>query len=313
LEAKSDTIEELLAARGVTARVSGGTVGPRVIRLFLAGRQLPISAIRRSGKDLSTALGVEGVRITQGEEAGEEVVVLEIPNPHPRPVGLLKLLPEVSPLPFLTVLLGMSDTGVPLLARLSSSEVQHVVVAGPVNSGKTSLLRSMAVSLLGSPASQAVRLLCLGSGLQLLEAAPARLLRGRVIVGEYEMFEAVHSLYREVLNRERWDYADPVVMVIDELADLVRADLGLPQVLARVLVRGPGVGVNVLAATRQPQAVTLADLLRAFPLRVAAMQPQVGRGDFAVSAPQALRFQAAFVAVREARDYVKGLDVTKNL
>jgi S-DNA-T family DNA segregation ATPase FtsK/SpoIIIE len=41
----------------------------------------------------------------------------------------------------------MDERGIPLLLRLPSPEVAHVLVAGTTGSGKTALVRSMALSL----------------------------------------------------------------------------------------------------------------------------------------------------------------------
>jgi S-DNA-T family DNA segregation ATPase FtsK/SpoIIIE len=113
-----------------------------------------------------------------------------------------------------------------------------------------------------------------------------------------------------------------VVLVIDELADLLMTGgKALQRPLTRLLQRGRGAGVHVVAATQKPTASVLGSLIKAnFPVRLvgrvtSATDARVasgwsgtgaerleGRGDFiAVAEGKVTRFQAAHVAPREIR------------
>jgi len=325
LEGQSDRTEALLVAHNAPARITGGTVGPRLIRLFLnPAPHTRLSTIRGLTDDLALALRAPSLRIGRGEEG----VILELPNPHPQPVSLLTLLPEVAPLPPLTAMLGLTDAGVPLLARLSSPEVGHVLVSGAPGAGKSALLRTMAVSLVLAQPAADLRLLCLdpkGRTFGSLEDAP-HLLRPPVSEPR-ETLEALRSLLRELEIRERRNENAPaVVLLVDKLADLVtQGGNALIQALTRLVQRGREAGIHVVAATQRPSSAILSGLLRAnFPLRlvgkvVSAEDARVatgqakteahllsGRGDFLAVGGSALpiRFQVAFIKERDAREKI---------
>ena len=294
LEYQADRVEAVLAAHRTPARVTGGTVGPRLIRFFLnPAPHIRFAAIRNLADDLALALRVPTLRIDRGKEG----VVLEFSNPNPRAVTLLALLPEVTPLPAATAVLGLTDDGVPLLARLSSPQVAHVLIAGTTGSGKSALLRTMAASLVLGHAAEGLRLVCLdpkGRTFQGLVGAP-HLARAPVTEGA-EMLEVLRSLVRTMEHRDRLGERPPgpgdgreaaprivvprivvprivvprIVVFIDELADLVMlGDKVVTEALTRLVQRGREAGVHVVAATQHPSAAILSGVMRAnFPLRL---------------------------------------------
>ena len=325
LEGQSDRVETLLAAHRAPARITGGTVGPRLIRLFLnPAPHTRFATIQGLTDDLALALRAPSLRIGRGAEG----VILELPNPHPRPVSLLTLLPEIAPLPPLTAMLGLTDAGVPLLARLSSPDVAHVLVSGATGAGKSALLRTMAVSLVLSQSAADLRLLCLclrGRTFGSLADTP-HLLRPPVAEPR-EAREVLRSLLREMEIRDRRNENTPaIVLLVDELTDLVsQGGSAMTQALTRLVQRGREAGIHVVAATRRPAAAILSGLLRNFPLRlvgkvVSAEEAQAaagrsktdahllsGRGDFLAVSGHALpiRFQMAFIKERDARQRIQ--------
>ena len=328
LEGQSDRAEAVLAAQRAPARITGGTVGPRLIRLFLnPAPHTRFATIQGLTDDLALALRAPSLRIGRGAEG----VILELPNPHPRPVSLLTLLPEIAPLPPLTAMLGLTDAGVPLLARLSSPDVAHVLVSGATGAGKSALLRTMAVSLVLSQSAADLRLLCLclrGRTFGSLAGAP-HLLRPPVAEPR-EAREVLRSLLREMEIRDRRNENTPaIVLLVDELTDLVsQGGNAVTQALMRLVQRGHEASIHVVAATRRPAAAILSGLLRAnFPLRlvgkvVSAEEARVaagrdktdahllsGRGDFLAVGGGALpiRFQTAFIKERDARKKIAQL------
>lgn len=92
LEAQADRVEMILSSHKAPGRVTGGTVGPRIVRFFLdPAPDVRYEKIRRLGDDVALALHVSHVKIDRSEKG----VVLEFENPNPRPVNLLNLLPQV--------------------------------------------------------------------------------------------------------------------------------------------------------------------------------------------------------------------------
>lgn len=327
LETQADQVEAVLMAHRTPARITGGTVGPRLIRFHLdPAPQTRFSSIRGLAEDLAVSLKVSSLRIDRSHEG----IILEFPNPEPRPVTLAGLWSEIQPLPPATALLGLTDDGAPLLARLTSPEVAHVLVAGTTGSGKTALLRVMAVSLALANPPEDLRMLCLdpkGRAFRGLAGMPH--LTRPPVVDVAEAIEALQSLLRLMEVRDQQGECHPqIVVFIDEVADLVlqnangRGQQSIETLLTRLAQRGREAGIHLIAATQRPSAAVLSGVLRAnFPLRLvgkvvsaedarmASGRAQTdahllsGRGDFLAVGGSALpiRFQVAYIGEQEAQ------------
>ena len=128
---------------------------------------------------------------------------------------------------------------------------------------------------------------------------------------------ALTDLVGEMEQRDRTGVSSPpIIVVIDELADLLMTGgREVEQPLTRLLQRGRGAGIHVVAATQKPSASALNPLIRSnFPMRIvgrvvsagdALMAAGVGgtnaerltgRGDMlAVTQGCATRFQGAYI------------------
>ncbi|MBN2006126.1 MAG: DNA translocase FtsK [Anaerolineae bacterium] len=277
LEYQADRVEAVLAAHHAPGRVTGGTIGPRLIRFFLnPAPHTRFSSIKHLADDLALAMQISSLNIDRSKEG----IVLEFSNPNPKPVTLLTLLPEVMPLPASTLVLGLIDDGTPLLARLSSPLVAHVLISGTTGSGKSALLRTMAGSLVLGHRPDVVRILCLDPKSRTFRAlAGAPHLARKPVADIGEMLEALRSLVRIMEARDRRgetpDAAQGgttprIVVFIDELADLVMlGGAAVTELITRLLQRGREAGIHVVAATQRPSSAVLSSLMRAnFPLRL---------------------------------------------
>ena len=329
LEAQADRVEMILSSHKAPGRVTGGTVGPRLVRFFLdPAADVRYEKIRRLADDLALALHVNLLTVDRSEKG----VVLEFENPNPRPVSLLNLLPQVvkdehgapDPLPNTTALLGLTDDGLPLLARLASEQVAHLLIVGMTGSGKSVLLRTIALSLLLTHTPNKLRMILLdpkGKTFEPFAGAP-QLLRSPVTEAP-EALETFRSLQHLIVARDRHGESSPCVTVlIDELGELLFS--GGDQIaegLTRLVQRGREVGIHLVAATQRPSSAIMTDLMKVnFPLRlvgkvVSANDARLatgrggtdahllqGRGDFlAIGGGEGdpLRFQAAYVGERE--------------
>jgi len=161
LEFQADRIEAVLALHKVPAHVTGGTVTPRWVRFqVLPALGARISRIKGLSEELAAALDTPNCRVNRCGAA----VMVEVPRDHPQPVRLLPLYHQLtnpqsairnpqSPIPPLTAILGLAEDGAPLLIRLPSPDVAHILVAGTTGSGKTVLLQAIILSLaLSNPA-----------------------------------------------------------------------------------------------------------------------------------------------------------------
>jgi S-DNA-T family DNA segregation ATPase FtsK/SpoIIIE len=157
-----------------------------------------------------------------------------------------------------------------------------------------------------------------------------------VVCRPKETAEALHSLTRLMDRRAEPPNPQsptpntfpPVVVVIDELADLLMVG-GKPvqQALTRLTQRGREAGIHVVAATQKPTTAVLGPLVKAnFPVRLVGRVTSVedartatgwtgtgaerlmGQGDFlAVAEGRVTRFQVAHVSPSEIRQVVRRL------
>jgi S-DNA-T family DNA segregation ATPase FtsK/SpoIIIE len=317
LEYQSDRIEAVLAKQEAPGRITGGAVTPHRIRFEVLpaaiGARIP--TIEGLAEELAAALDAPEVRVVWRGAAMQ----VEVPREDPRPVLLLPLLRGLRNVPPVTAVLGVADDGAPLMVRLPSPEVGHVLAAGAPGAGKTALLRTMALSLaLRHPHRRELGLVLVGQDLGDLGALPQS--TRSVVVRVEEALEASESLVRLMERREQQGESEPPVIVfVDELTDLtVVGGSEAERRSTQLLQWGREVGIHVVAATAQPTGLAglLGDGL--FPVRVVGKVADVeearvasgwrgtgaerllGQGDFvAVAEGRLFRFQAAYVSPGE--------------
>jgi len=279
-----------------------------------------LSKVRNLADELAITLNVPQVRVSRRGAA----VAIEIARDDPQPVRLLPLLSQLADAPPpVTATLGLAEDGAPLLIRLPSPDVAHILVAGTTGSGKTILLRTMVLSLaMGhKPRDLALVLLDPRGGAAFGDLAGLPHLARSVILDTNEATEALYSLVRLMEKRDAEQVnTPPVVVVIDELADLLMTGGAATQeALTRLTQRGRGAGIHIVAATQKPTAAVLGPLVKAnFPVRLVGKvvnasdartasglsgtgaERLAGRGDFvAVAEGRTIRFQVAHVSPDE--------------
>jgi S-DNA-T family DNA segregation ATPase FtsK/SpoIIIE len=329
LELQADRIEMVLRDHKAPARVTGGNVTPRWVQFLLqTAPGVKVNRVEALSREIALALGATNARISTHDGA----IRIEVPRADPQPVKLLPLMARLPQIPFGAAVLGLADDGAPLLLRLPSTDVAHVLVAGTTGSGKTALVQSMIVSLAMIHRRSQMQFVLIdpkGRAFENVSTLPHLL---RPIVSQAD--RAVATLNEMVALMETRDtcptvvgsagrsrVTDPrVVIVIDELADL--AQTGGSEVidlLGRLVQRGRQAGVHVIGATQKPSSAILGPLVKAnFPVRLVGRvvssedarvaagiggtgaERLTGHGDFvAVSGFGVTRFQAAFITQRE--------------
>ncbi len=335
LHFQADRIELVLASHRVPARVTGGTVTPRLVRYQLSTPfGVRVKQIAGLAEEIALSLGAPMCRVYRKE--GE--VQVEVPRADAQAVGLLDLCQRLSPdgiarrgaVPPVTAVLGLDPDGVPLLLRLPSPDVAHVLIAGTTGSGKTALARSIVVSLALRNSQRQLQLVLIdpkGRGFEPLARLPHLL--EPVVTRADVAAPVMQRLVAEMERRDAEGQSEPrLVVLLDELADLVQVGgRDMEQLLTRLTQRGREAGIHLVACTQKPTAAVIGGLVKSnFPVRLvgSVASPEdakvasglaktgaerlLGQGDFLVVAKgRATRLQAAYVSPEQARRVAEGL------
>ncbi|MFN8457427.1 MAG: DNA translocase FtsK [Anaerolineae bacterium] len=330
LDYQADQIELVLLNHRVPGRVIEGTVTPRWVHYqILPELATKISRVAALGEEMALRLGVPDVRVSR---RGTTIQV-EVPRSDAQPVRLLNLCRRLEQVPRQSAILGMDDTGLPLLLRLSSPEVAHVLIAGTTGSGKTALARSMALSLALYSRLGEVQMIFIdpkGTGfgpLASLDGAGLPHLLRPAVCEVHQAIFLLGEMVEEMVRRDRENISEPrVIIFIDEVADLMeQGGRAMDRLMTRLTQRGRSAGIHLIACTQKPLAAVIGSLTRSnFPVRlvgsvasaddakIAAGIPGtgaeklLGRGDFLlVVKGQVTRFQAAYVSETEIRQVVE--------
>jgi S-DNA-T family DNA segregation ATPase FtsK/SpoIIIE len=333
LHFQADRIEQVLASHRVAGRVTGGAVTPRLVR-FQVWTPLGVRVRQVAGlsEEIALSLGVRSCRVYR--EEGQ--VQVEVPREEGQVVRLLELCRRLGGeenrgrVPGMTAVLGLDQEGVPLLLRLPSPNVAHVLIAGTTGSGKTALARTMVTSLALFNSQRALQVVLVdpkGRGFGVFEGLPHLLVP--VVRRVEEAVGVMGRLVGEMERRDEEGRSEPrLVVVLDELADLVQVGgREMEGLLRRLMQRGREAGMHVIACTQKPTAAGIGGLVKSnFPVRVVGSvgSPEdakvatgvaqtgaerlMGEGDFLVVAQgEVTRLQAAYVGPEEVREVVARL------
>ena len=319
LEYQADQIELVLQTHRVPGHVTGGVVTPRWVRYqVMPALGARISSIIKLSEEIALSLGAGAVRISR---QGANLHV-EVPRSDPKAVHLLPLCQRLPDVPKQSTLLGLDEAGRPLLLRLPSPEVAHVLVAGTTGSGKTALARTMALSLAMYNRLAEVQLVLIdpkGSGFGTMSSLPHLL---RPVVREtHQAIFLLGELVEEMVRRDREGISEPrIVIFIDEVADLLdQGGNAMSRLLTRLTQRGRSAGLHIIACTQKPLAASIGSIARSnFPVRLVgsvagpddarvaagiggtSAEKLLGRGDFLlVTKGHIRRFQAAYASRQE--------------
>ncbi len=326
-EMQAARIETVLEAHKVPARVWQATVTPRFVRFDVTtALGTRVNKVSNLAEELAFSLGARSTRVYR--EGG--VLHVEVPRDTPRLVELLDLCGRLRAVPPLCAVLGVDEGGVPLLLRLDSPDVAHVLVAGTTGSGKTALMRTLLLSLAMHNHPGRLQMALIdpkGRGLAPLGRLP-HVWRGQGVAEEIgETTQVLEALVTEMARRDAARQRLPrLVVAVDELADLlVAGGREVGEALTRLTQRGREAGIHVVAATQRPSAALVGGLMKAnFPVRlvgsvVSAEDAKVaagvggteaerllGRGDFLLVAKgQVIRFQSAYATSAQMDEMVR--------
>lgn len=320
LDHQADGIEYTLHSHGIEASVEGGNISPRLVQFHIRlGAGVKFSRLASLSEELALALGVTHCRITRDGY----LVKLEVPRPDPVAVQLFPLMRGMpGDLPELAPILGLDENGVPLLLKLSSPDIAHILITGTTGSGKTTLMRSMVASLALQNSSDQLRLMLIDPkrrGLAHFNGLP-----NLVCPVITDPLDALHRLKWAVRHMEKRDETNinvpMLVIVIDELAELVLANgREFEQLVGRLTQRGREAGIHLIASTQKATVNAIGTIARSnFPTRIvgrvmsledaraatgvngSGAEKLMGQGDFLLYArDQVTRLQAAHLSQEE--------------
>lgn len=307
-------IEAVYSAHGIPARVWQAAQMPGFTRYVVTpALGTSLRKIVNLDEELALALDAPAVRVIRHRGT----LHVEVPRPDPQRVTLAMIMPKV-PRYEAVAALGIDEFGVPLLLRLPSPRVAHVLISGTTGSGKTELLRTMLVSLalrnrVGRLHIAIVdpkgRFADLGQLPHLVALATEPVLMRDVLRQVVALIERRGAAY--ILPR--------LILAVDELADVVGYVRDALEMIERITQRGRESGVHLLAATQRPSALLIGGNMRAnLPTRLVGrvVSPEEakiasglaqtgaeqlnGNGDFLlVAGGDTLRFQAALTTATD--------------
>lgn len=207
-----------------------------------------------------------------------------------------------------TALLGVATDGVPLMMRLASPDVTHVLISGSKASGKTEAVRTMLASIVLYQKPREIQFLLMdpkASAFEFLANSPHLL--GDIATTPERALQHLRWLETELERRENEHVSLPrLVVVVDEIAELLtHAGREFQVHLARLAQRGRSTGISLIVCTNKANASDLNAALRAnFPVRLVGKNSSAndgaeklaGRGDFIlVAGGERVRFHAAYL------------------
>ncbi len=332
LHYQADRIEMVLASHKVPARVTGGIITPRLVRYHLTTPLgVTVRKVASLSEEIALSLGASSCRVHRHQGQVE----VEVPRANGKVVPILPLCRRLmsqgaGTVPPHTAVLGLDQEGVPLLLRLPSSNVAHVLIAGTTGSGKTALARTIVTSLALYNSQRKLQLVLIdpkGRGFLPFEGLPHLL--APVVTRVEEALPLLQRLVSEMERRDAEGRSEPrLVVALDELADLVHVGgREMEGALTRLTQRGREAGIHLVACTQKPTAAVIGGLVKSnFPVRIVGSVPSpedakvatgiagtgaerlLGQGDFLVVAQgRVTRMQAAYTGVELVTEVVDRL------
>ena len=321
LQLQSEQIERVFSQHHFATQVAGGTVRPSLISFDLTSSlSQGWERLRELTQELKATLNVPEIRLSR--EDGQ--LKLHITRPEPPPVALLDLLPLLPDLPPVTGTLGLDENGRPVLLDFDNPDVTHVLIAGESDAGKTTLMRTLALSLALKNRQSRLQLLVIDPETAVSRRSytilqPLSFLPHMLAGISYRLEEAVETLQflqGEMEYRRQQQVKLPTIVVFIDNVDQLLVDNDQVRHLVQTLLQGgAAVGIHCVLGVRQAETAVFNNQLRAnLPVRIvgkvangeaaqlAAGLPDtqaeylLGQGDFlAVVGGVVTHFQAAYI------------------
>ncbi len=287
IKVNSQIIQRTLADFGILVEVGDVLVGPTVTQYTLKPAQgVKLSRISALQNDLALALAAHPLRI-EAPIPGKSLVGIEVPNKTASIVRLRQLIENgefqksLSPLTFP---LGRDVAGNPVFSDIS--KLPHLLVAGATGSGKSIFIHSLIVSLLYRNPPQLLKLILIDpKRVELTSYSEIPYLLTPVItegkkaisalrwaVNEmerrYEILLEAQSRdinsYNQKFIKEKEKLLPPIVIIIDELADLMSVyGKELEAIIIRLSQMARATGIHLIVSTQRPSVEVITGLIKA--------------------------------------------------
>ena len=325
-------LEEQLDRLGVDCSVQEVHAGPTLTSYYLSlSGSTRLRDLAGACDDLSLKLGISTARVG-ARHPSSPWVALELVNRARTSFSFEQLILDpkwYSSEGRIPMALGLDTRGDLLVFDLA--EAPHLLLAGATGSGKSVLLHSLICSILTRRNWQEVQFFFIDLkgvelsayvGLPHTEAYADKvsdslsLLGGLIGVMEERYVElarlgvrSAHECTREMTKLDM----TPIVLVIDEYADLVLQNKEADTLLARLAAKSRAAGIHIILSTQRPSVKVVTGLVKAnFPVRIAGAVPTktdsrvildsngadalIGKGDMLLSVDGKLeRFQSAMI------------------
>ncbi len=265
VQLQSRQIERVMDAHQLPAQVSGGTVSPQTIQFDL---QTQLHGgwewMRSLTDDLRQALGVPQISVSRENGRLQVSVARQVDVP----VRLLDVMAMEVGIGRETAVIGLSDEANPVLLPLR----EHTLISGVEGAGKTSLLRSISMSLaLANRQSQLQQVIIAPvfehnnaySTLKPLTVLPH--MSAYIAFRIEEAVQILAWLVDEMRNRLRCGDTTPaIVLMIDHVVELMEVG-GEPivEAVTELLQRGHKAGLHLVLTTPRPESDLLDTHLKA--------------------------------------------------
>jgi len=260
-------MQSALMVRKIEAIVSPVFDGPQVtvFGVSLALGTKPEMVENLDGA-LAMAAGAKRCRIARDEGR----LLVEIPKPPAeRKVLTARRLLRVKPPSAWHVPVGIGMTGKVVWFNLADERMCHTVLGGTTRSGKTNLLHWILFRLLSQNPGRDLQLVLLdpkGAELQPFASVRHLIHPPQHLTGE--IVKVLMWVDQEMKRRAVEGIHEPrVLIVIDEVRNLVRADTNVSRLLNSIGEMAAAEGIHLMVTTQQPGAKALGEALANFPCR----------------------------------------------
>lgn len=349
--ASSEKIRRTLENFGIPVEMGAIAVGPTVAQYTLKPAEgINLSRITSLSNNLAMSLAAHPIRI-EAPIPGKSLVGIEVPN---RSISIVRLREILESQEFkqkksnLTIALGKDVAGKTWSADLA--KMPHLLVAGSTGSGKTVSLITIIISLLYQNSPDDLKFIMIDPKrveLPLFNGIPHLLtpvithipkivnsLKWALLEMDrrFDLLQKYGKRDIETFNRESKEKMPYLVIVIDELAELMKAAASeVEACIIRLAQMARAVGIHLIIATQRPSVDVITGLIKAnitsrIAFAVGSMvdsrtildtsgaEKLLGRGDMLyvsseVSKPK--RLQSAYVSDEEIKrvvDFLKEKD-----